>query len=177
MKTPRGIIAAFAVLATLPAAVAFGEPTGVVSAPAYEDGYTVLSVEIPAPVGAVRAILEDPLYPLKLSPVVKEVELLDQGSCARTALRAKSFMVSLRYEMERCPTADGWKEELIASEQVSSYDTAWTVTPIDGGTRVEVRTRIQLMVSLPDGLLSRSLARQMTESLRRLTALAQGLEP
>ncbi len=140
--------------------------------PVFEDGYTLLTISIPAPSADVRAVLADPRYTLLLTPSVKEVEILDQGECDHTRSLAKAFFISLRYESRRCPTETGWREELVASEQVRVYSTEWIIEPAEGGTRVQVRVRLQMKVDVPERLIAPTLAGQMKRALRKLAELS-----
>ncbi|MFH1467650.1 MAG: SRPBCC family protein [Pseudomonadota bacterium] len=117
----------------------------------------------------VRGILSDPLATAHLSPDTVSAEATENGACYELSVRVRGLLSPLAMRSRRCPTADGWAEDLVASEDFRRYHQTWSVVPLDGGgTRVEYRTTIELVLPAPRVLLIESTRRSVDASLKQL---------
>ncbi|MFH1467642.1 MAG: SRPBCC family protein [Pseudomonadota bacterium] len=135
-----------------------------------ETGDTVIgTLTLHATPVQVRGVLSNPLATAHLSPDTVSAEFTASGACYELSVRVRGLLNPMAMRSRRCPTADGWVEDLVASEDFKRYHQTWSVIPLDGGgTRVEYRTTIELVLPAPRVLLVESTKRSVDASLKRL---------
>ena len=121
----------------LVAIAASAEPTVLVQS----DGTVVASAVVAASADAIHAVVDDLEAVRRLSPEVLSVTDLGPTSdrCHHVRRETKGLFRPLHFLALRCRTATGWHEELVESEDFADYTTDWSITPVEGGTRVEYR--------------------------------------
>ncbi len=124
---------------------------------------TVLA--FPAPEADVRAALADPIAAARFSPDISAVTYLERGVCS-TLRAVTSGFASVSYVYRRCPTADGWHETLVSSDDLDAYEVRWGFAPRGTSTVVTYMVRIDPHLPAPDFLL----ARQMRSSISRIVS-------
>ncbi|MCB9663031.1 MAG: hypothetical protein H6732_02885 [Alphaproteobacteria bacterium] len=97
----------------------------------------------PAQVSGVIPSLNDPAN----SSSVLDVRLVPDGECTGIFRTTRGLWSPLTMRTRLCPTAKGWREYLVESEDYDAYDVEWTVSPADAG-RTEVRMVVRSEVNL-----------------------------
>lgn len=143
-----------------------GEPPAVL--PALDsDGYWSGRMVVPVSVAAVSALVEDPLVAARYSPDITSTEYLTRGAC--DTLRAETGgTIPVSYDYTRCRTADGWKETLLHSSFLSTYEVRWHFTPVSEGTQVDYGVKIGTHFPTPDFLFARQMKNAITTILGRV---------
>ena len=167
MKLTRGSVMLRTMLGMLLASWAWGqEPALSVES----DGTVVAVAVIEASPDAVRAVLADVQATSRLSPEVLSVEAAseDAGRCREVKRETRGLFHPLRFVARRCPTADGWHEELVQSDDFSAYATDWTVVATEGGTRVEYRVKTSVRLPIPGAALAAALRDATATTVKNL---------
>jgi hypothetical protein len=131
------------------------------------DGLWRTELVIPAPIERVQASLADPIRAAAFSPDIASIEFLDRGTCEK--LRAvTSGSVSVAYDYQRCPTADGWHETMTSSRMLAAYEVRWRLRPVSGGTHVTYDLRITPKFPAPSFIFSGHMRDSITTLLGRM---------
>ena len=131
-------------------------------------GETVARIVLSADPIAVRAALADATSATELTPEVEQVLAHASGPCHRISVVTRGPWAPLRYEGLRCPTDQGWKTELVSSEDFRVLHVEWNVLPADTGTTVEYKVRAELLQPLPPSWVRRGLERSARATVDRL---------
>lgn len=134
------------------------------------DGTYVCRVTVAASAEEVEALLADPVAAARLSPDVLSIQANPAGPCQTLTTTSRGMLSALKFTSKRCPTADGWHEELVASEDFSEFDGTWTVSAVDPSTTevmYELTTKPNLPV--PDAVLRQGVQRSLKTMLRNLS--------
>lgn len=143
-------------LGMLLASLAWGQEPALTVEP---DGTVVAVAVIDASADAVRAVLADVQATARLSPEVLSVQAEPEatGRCSEVSRETRGLFHPLRFVARRCPTAEGWHEELVRSEDFSAYATDWRVQSTAEGTRVEYRVKTSVRLPIPGAALAAAL--------------------
>jgi hypothetical protein len=124
-------------------------------------------LDIPASETIVRGALLDPIAAARFAPDIRTIAYVERGDCSR--LRAVTTGIpAVAYVYGRCPTADGWHETLVSSEDLDAYEVRWRFAPRGPGTTVTYMVRIDPRWPAPDFLVDRQVRSTMTTVLSRL---------
>lgn len=124
-------------------------------------------LDVPVPEAAVRAALVDPLVAARLSPDISGISYVERGACS-TLRSVTSGFASVSYVYRRCPTANGWHETLVSSEDLDAYEVRWTFTQRGASTEVAYMVRIDPTLPAPAFLLGRQMRSSITTIVSRL---------
>ncbi len=117
------------------------------------------SRDVAATPEAVREALADPGAALGRNPDVRSVTVVpSDGDCAVVSVITRGLVTPFAYRALRCPTADGFREVLVASEHFALNETVWVVAPAPGGARVTLRVTTEPRVTVPEWVLRRAVA-------------------
>jgi carbon monoxide dehydrogenase subunit G len=130
-----------------------------------DDGTVVGRVEVAATESEVRALLTDPVTAGSLTPGVLSVSPTPQGACTLLDVETRGPWDPLTYRGLRCPTADGWEQHLVASEDFARVDVHWKLAPTDTGTAVEYRVNTAITAPVPARLVRRGVEQSARETL------------
>ncbi|MBA2320803.1 MAG: hypothetical protein H0V89_06575 [Deltaproteobacteria bacterium] len=141
------------------------------------DGTVVTTLVLQASESAVRAAIGDGVGASRLSPDVLSVSSTPSGRCQELTKETRGMFRPFRMKSVWCASAAGWTEELVTSEDFTSFHAEWTIAPTgsssgvaDAATRVTYRVRTDLAISVPDAMLQRSVAQASGTMLERLAA-------
>lgn len=140
----------------------------------HADGSVEASLWLAADPSEVRRLLADAPRVAEMTPDVVSATAIGLGACEQVSLAVRGLFRPFSVVTERCPTADGWSETLIEGGVFTAWDSAWTVTPDDGGTRVTYQFRADLSFPVPPGLLQQRAARSLRYNL---LAVADAVAP
>lgn len=129
-----------------------------------DDGSVVARVLVNAPVDDVRrAIAEVQHTP---SGNVLELRFRPDGDCQSVFRKTRGVWDPLIMQTRLCPTQQGWREQLVSSDDYSVYDAEWVVRSLgDTQTDVQVRVRTSVNLSVPSFLLKRGMVDGMQHTL------------
>ena len=81
----------------------------------------------------------------------------------------------MRYITMRCPTALGWTERLLSSDDYAQHEVEWRLEPTaDGSTDLTYRVRVALAMPGVQSLVVRKLSTSMVLTVDSLLALLPG---
>lgn len=135
-----------------------------------DDGDVIAVVRIDAPIAAVRSALGSAEKAHFFAPTTIEARATADGSCERVALRVKGLFSPFVATTRRCPTADGWVEKLVESDDFSDYTAEWKLQGIGEATAVHFRVRTIINVSVPHSMITSRTRKVLTTTLERLIA-------
>lgn len=140
------------------------------------EGTVVATVLLPAEEEAVRRILDDPVRSAHLTPDLLSVDVAPtRPPCSHLDGRTRGLTRPLAYRVVRCPTAHGWRESLVSSEDFRRYEVEWQIVPVSEGVRVEYRVAIDVNLPVPGRLVSENVKRSARLTLQALFhAIAPG---
>ena len=134
------------------------------------DGTVVGVAVVPATPAAILELVEDPIRSGKLSPDVIRVSFERDGDCVEIDTEARGVFKPLRYKSRRCPTENGWRDQLVESDSFTEYDASWSLRPVDGGTEVTIRvqTEVTLPIPVPRSVVKKRQKVSVGETLENL---------
>lgn len=134
-------------------------------------GEVVASVTLAAAPAAVRQYLGSAERSHGLAPSTVSAKATPDGNCERVKLKTRGLFTPFEIETRRCPTAHGWKETLVASDNFVEYWNEWIVEDAaGGGTSVVFRTRTVPNVAVPDAIIHSETRRVLTKLMHNLSA-------
>ncbi len=137
---------------------------------AQTDGSIVGTTAIAASPEAVRALLADPVACGTLSPDILSVTVTPAGKCSMVDVVSRGAWNPLKWRSLRCPTADGWRDDLVSSDDLQAMHSEWhVVAAADGTTTVEYRTNTQVsLAGVPASLIHQGMMQSAKTTLVRL---------
>ena len=109
-----------------------------------------------------------------LSPDVLTAKSAPQGTCPRMTVAVKGLLSPMRYVSERCPTAKGYTERLVSSDDFTEQSTDWELKSVAGGTLVTLRIRAMPKMPVPDAIVFSKVKSSSLATLERFSALVTG---
>ena len=109
-----------------------------------------------------------------LSPDVLTAKSAPQGTCQRMTVAVKGLLSPMRYVSERCPTAKGYTERLVSSDDFTAQSTDWELKSVAGGTLVTLRIRAMPKMPVPDAIVFSKVKSSSLATLERFSALVTG---
>jgi hypothetical protein len=165
--TPTAALCVSALMLT-PFATAQAEEPAEVSVSA--DGSVVGRMVIDANEQEIRAAIPD-LQKTGVSSSVLEARIVPDGSCSSVFRKTRGLARPLEMQTRFCPTATGWRESLVASEDFNAYETEWVIRPQPGGgSQVQLRVVSDVNLMVPSSLVRSSTISGVRESLTDLLA-------
>jgi hypothetical protein len=132
-------------------------------------------VLIAASAADVRAVLADPRVAAQLSDGVVSVKVVGkEGPCDVVETTCKGITSPLVYTVRRCPTAGGFTETLLHSEDFDAQRTEWHLQSVSGGTLVTIEIQSQPRVPLPKRVVQAIVESSAVETLENLVRQVTG---
>jgi hypothetical protein len=143
--------------------------------PTIQDDGTVRSeVVVAGDLAAVRKLIGDPVAAASLSPDVISARVVQHGTCDVVEVVTRGMTSNLKYLVKRCPTADGWHEALVSSEDFNEVKVDWDVTAVPGGTKVVYTIRTLPDLPVPQRLITSLTAKSAVQALKNLVHRVTG---
>lgn len=140
-----------------------------------DDGVTHGTVLADVSEEALRAHLTDGAALAVTSPDVRRATATPDGACEQLDLDVLGLLQTMDVTTRRCPTAQGWREDLVASRAFTRWTSTWTVsTTDDGRARLAFTVQTRLSFPVPQGILTARTRHAVRVSLG---ALADALAP
>jgi hypothetical protein len=133
-------------------------------------GTIVGRIVVPADAAEVREVVDDPVACGRLSSDIVSVqsEPAAHSRCVDVTTETKGLFRTLFMRSRRCPTADGWEDRLVQSDDFDAYETRWSLRPVDGGTEVTVRVHTEVDLPVPSSLVQSRQKKSVGEVLENL---------
>jgi hypothetical protein len=131
-------------------------------------------IDLTVPPEKVRAFLADPAASSHLVPDVLSVDVTSQGTCQDIGLTTRGLSRPLAVRVRRCPTSDGWRQDLVQSEDFTSYEMVWKIQALATGTRVIFHLVMDVNLPVPHFLIHRGV---IADAKGTLSALKAKLQP
>lgn len=120
---------------------------------AADSGVVTKQITVTAGADAVRAQLCHASDAVTLSSEVISVKATPSGNCERVKVQVKGLLSPMEYDSIRCPTATGWSERLISSDDFEKNSVDWEVQPVEGGTRITLRILAIPKIPVPKAMV------------------------
>lgn len=132
-----------------------------------EDGSVVMSVLVEKPVAAVQSSLGSAMSRFSLDAGRTITDTVQRGECQELHVEAPGLLSPMRYISLRCPTADGYSETLVSSDDFDASEVQWTLTRVEGGTRITYRVLVDLDMPVSDSMLQSRVKKNMAAVMDR----------
>lgn len=153
-------------------ALASGEPSAAIVA---SDAGVHSAVVVAASPTEIKAALADPVASIKLCEDVLSAKIVGQsGGCPIVEVSTRGFTSPLVYTVKRCPTADGWKETLVASDDFDRQEVTVHLEAVGTGTRISMEVHSQPRLPFPKSILQGEVAKSTVQTLRNIYEKVMG---
>ncbi len=163
----RGVFCALLGLSCA-ASPAFGQTPDEPLIQTEEPGTIVTRLLVPATEAEVRAVLDDPYAFASFTPDVQELDVQTRGRCKLLRFRSRGFIDSFQYSTQRCPSATGWVETLLESDDFTRYDADIALEPVVGGTAITYKLSVGIDIPVPDVVISKNVKRSARLTMQAL---------
>lgn len=92
------------------------------------------------------------------------------GACTLAAYTSPSALMTVAYTIRQCPTGQGYKSLLVASEDFAAYESEWTVTPDGAGSLLTYRVRVEPKLPIPLALVTGTIRRDVLSMMEHFEA-------
>lgn len=133
-----------------------------------DDGTVRAEVVVPHTIAEVRAVVDDPEASAGLVPEILSIEVTPGEPCQEVATRSRGLFRPLTYTARRCPTADGWTQVLVRSDDFDDYWSQWTVEPMGEQTRVTFQIRSDPKLPVPRSLVQKGTRESAAHTIENL---------
>lgn len=132
-------------------------------------GEVIAEMKVAAKPAAVREQLAGAEKAHGLAPTTVSSKATADGKCEKVDLQTRGLIAPFVLKTRRCPTATGWKETLVASDNFVEYWNEWSVKPLpDGGSLVVFKTRTLPNVAVPESLILSQTRRVLNKLMKNL---------
>ena len=166
-----GLLAAPTAGATEPAEPTEESPK--ISTRITDKGIVIAEMRVDARASAVRELLAGAERAHGLASTTISVKATADGKCERVKLQTRGLITPFSLETRRCPTATGWRETLVTSDNFIEYWNEWTVKDLGNGSLVTFKTRTMPNVAVPESLIL-SQTRRVLGKLMKSVLVALG---
>ena len=132
------------------------------------NGSVTVRMVVGASLEKVHQRLDSAHEVLDLNPDSRLLSRESHGDCERTHVETAGLFHPLRYIALRCPTEDGWHEQLESSPDFKENQSWWHLTSVEGGTEITYTVQVDLDLPVGDGILAKRVGESMVSSLQRL---------
>ncbi|MCB9669998.1 MAG: SRPBCC family protein [Alphaproteobacteria bacterium] len=131
---------------------------------AMDDGAVTGRIEVPATTEDVRGKLADPRWVAGVAGGVTVELVRQEGACGVYRNTSPTVFKTLTWTTRYCPTATGFRADLVEADGLDAYEAEWTVKPGEAGTTVGYRLVTVPSFSVPSFVADR-MTRRAVESL------------
>jgi hypothetical protein len=112
---------------------------------------------LPVPLAEVRTIVDDPRRAAALAPDFRAISVREIDPCQDLSMTVNGPWRSILYVARRCPTATGWRYDLVHSDTITDLYAEWVLAAAGTGTDVRYRLRTDVNYAVPQVLVRRSV--------------------
>lgn len=131
-------------------------------------GEVIAEVKVAAKPAAVRELLAGAERAHGLAPTTVSAKATQDGKCEKVKLQTRGLISPFELETRRCPTASGWRETLVASDNFVEYWNEWSVKAQGEGSLVTFKTRTLPNVAVPESLILSQTRRVLGKLMKNL---------
>lgn len=133
-----------------------------------EDGSITARMVISAPAESVRQAVQELQH--ASSDNVLELRFRPDGECQSVFRKTRGLWNPLTMRTRLCPTADGWREMLVQSDDYTDYESEWTIRHTDtGDTEMALRVRTAVNLAVPVALVRRGTIDGVRKTFARVS--------
>ena len=136
-------------------------------------GVVIAEMRVHAKASAVRELLAGAERAHNLASTTVSVKASPDGKCEKVKLQTRGLITPFVLETRRCPTATGWRETLVTSDNFTEYWNEWTVKDLGDGALITFKTRTLPNVAVPESLIL-SQTRKVLGKLMKSVLVALG---
>ena len=133
-----------------------------------DDGFVVGEIRVEASVQQVQALISDPQQHAALTPDIQSVNATPVGACAHIDMHTEGVGPALQMLVKRCPTANGWTDRLVSSEDFNFYEAEIKAEEGSGFTLVTYRIRSVPDLPVPEWMVVRATRESVGQLLVNL---------
>lgn len=127
-------------------------------------------VVVSAPVADVLALVRDPQAMHALGGDGSVLKSTPDAPCFRIDYALETTIANVAYVARACPTARGFKTDLVSSESFRSMSSEWTVQEVPAGTEVVYTYRADVALPVPGFIVRRGTQSAITKMMTRVAA-------
>ena len=131
-------------------------------------GIVIAEVRVSASPAAVREVLAGAERAHGLAPTTVSASATRDGKCEKVKLKTRGLIAPFVLETRRCPTANGWRETLVTSDNFVEYWNEWTVKAQGDGALVTFKTRTLPNVAVPESIILSQTRRVLGKLMKNL---------
>ncbi len=131
-------------------------------------GEVIAEVKVAARAAAVREVLGGAERAHALAPTTVSAKATRDGKCEKVQLQTRGLLSPFVLETRRCPTATGWRETLVASDNFVEYWNEWSVKDLADGSLVTFKTRTLPDVAVPEAIILSETRRVLGKLMKNL---------
>lgn len=135
-----------------------------------DDGWVHGRMVVPHDPEQVRRALANGAHIAAMAPDILRARALPDGACEDIHLEARGIFSPFAIQTRRCPTAGGFREDLVTSTVFTAWSAAWQVQPHGEGTQVVYAIHTAIRLPVPEAMLRRRTAASVTSNLRAIAA-------
>jgi len=141
----------------------------------HDDGSVVGTVIIDAPYPEVHRYLEDPERTARLTGDTLEITIQRDGSCNDVRRKTRGLFSPLQLHTRRCPTSEGWDEQLAGeSNDFHAYRAQWELSGGGSSTHITYTMYTDVNLPLPRSFIRRNVVTGVRQALEELVRLFSG---
>jgi hypothetical protein len=138
------------------------------------DGSICMRVVIPASESDIRSEIDTATEANSLVGSAKLISAEPDGNCERLTYQTPGLISSLTYVARRCPTADGWEETLVSSDDFADNQSSWRLREVEGGTEIDYRVRVRLNLPVGQSIVDAKIAQSIKRAIEQLEERVSG---
>ena len=127
-------------------------------------------VLVSAPVDRALALVRDPKALNALSEDGSTVTTAPDGTCLKIGYAMENPIANVAYTARGCPTASGFRTDLVQSETFRSMSSEWTVRAVEGKTEITYVYQADVAIPVPGFIIRRSTQSAITKAMTRVAA-------
>jgi ribosome-associated toxin RatA of RatAB toxin-antitoxin module len=141
-----------------------------------DKGVVIAQVKVSNKTAAVREVLASAERSHNLAPTTVSSHATRDGDCEKVKLAVRGLIAPFQLETRRCPTATGYLETMISSNDFLEYRNEWEFKDLGAeGTLITFKTRTLPNVQVPESLILMETKRVLTRLMKNLVgALGEG---
>lgn len=138
------------------------------------DGTVRSDVFVASDAASVKRVIGDVVATAGLCPDVISARVIERGTCDLVEVTTRGMTSPLTYRVKRCPTADGFNETLVSSDDFTDVKVDWQIQSVEGGTRVTYTIRTSPDIPVPQRIISSLTAKSAVTALKNLVHKVTG---
>jgi len=127
----------------------------------HNDGSVVMHVLVEKPMAAVRSSLDSAMSVMSLDGGRTITKTVSKGACQELHVETPGLFSPMQYVSMRCPTTNGYSETMVSSDDFDASEVQWTLSEVDGGTRITYRVLVDLAFPVSQDMVTSRVKKSM----------------